>query len=265
MREPEISFDWKEHWNKRSEQAASDFEFDRGVAPREKEIEELSRRELLDFINPEPTDVIFDAGCGTGVNILLLHSKVKRIVGMDYSKGALERCHGRLQSNNIQNAEVTEGSITQIPLPDSSIDKAICMSVLQYMNDEELRRAFREFARILRNNGTLVLHVKNLSSLYLSTLWIGKQLKSILGKPSKRGYYRTYGWYAKALASFGFEVVDYNSFELLTLPKMPTSVLGYLQKVELRNYMRPPLCLGWVRRHGSELKLKARLRKKRNR
>jgi ubiquinone/menaquinone biosynthesis C-methylase UbiE len=258
------STDWKEHWNKRSEQATSDFDFDRGVAPREKEIEELSERELLDFIDPEPTDVIFDAGCGTGVNILLIHSKVKRIFGMDYSKGAIERCHGRLQSNNIQNAEVTEGSITQIPLPNSSIDKAICMSVLQYMNDEELRRAFSEFTRILKNNGTLVLHVKNLSSLYLSTLWIGKQLKSILGRPSKLGYYRTYGWYAKTLRSFDFELVDYNSFELLTLPKMPTSVVVYLQKFELRNYMKLPLCLGWVRRHGPELKLKARLRKRPN-
>jgi ubiquinone/menaquinone biosynthesis C-methylase UbiE len=254
------STDWKEHWNKRSEQASSDFDFDRGVAPRGKEIEDLSERELLNFIDPKPTDVIFDAGCGTGVNILLLHSEVKRIVGMDYSQGAIERCRRRLQSNNIQNADVTEGSITQIPLPDASVDKAVCMSVLQYMNDNELRLAFTEFARILKGNGILILHVKNLSSLYLSTLWIGKQLKSLLGKPSKLGYYRTYGWYAKALTSFGFEIVDYNSFELFTLPKMPTRLVVYLQKFELRNYTKLPLRLGWLRRHGAELKIKARLK-----
>jgi ubiquinone/menaquinone biosynthesis C-methylase UbiE len=255
------STDWKQHWDERSKQASSDFDFDRGVTPREKEVEDLSERELLSFINPKPTDVIFDAGCGTGVNILLLHSKVKWIVGMDYSKGAIERCRRRIQSNNIENAEVQEGSITHIPLPDGSVDKAVCMSVLQYMDDSELRLAFTEFARILRRNGILVLHVKNLSSLYLSTLWIGKQLKSILGKPCRLGHYRTYGWYAKALTSFGFDVVDYNSFEFFTLPKMPTRLVVYLQKFELRNYTRPLLRLGWVRRHGSELKIKATLRK----
>ncbi len=249
------STDWQQHWDERSKQASSDFDFDRGVAPREKEVEDLSERELLSFINPKPTDVIFDAGCGTGVNILLLHSKVKWIVGMDYSKGAIERCRRRIQSNNIENAEVQEGSITHIPLPDGSVDKAVCMSVLQYMDDSELRLAFTEFARILKGNGILVLHVKNLSSLYLSTLWIGKQLKSILGKPCRLGHYRTYGWY------FGFDVVDYNSFEFFTLPKMPTRLVVYLQKFELRNYTRPLLRLGWVRRHGSELKIKATLRK----
>ncbi len=254
------STNWKQHWDQRSEQASSDFDFDRGVAPREKEVEDLSERELLKFIDPKPTDLIFDAGCGTGVNILLLHSRVKRIVGMDYSKGAIDRCRRRIQSNNIENAEVQEGSITHIPLPDASVDKVVCMSVLQYMDDSELGLAFTEFARILKGNGILVLHVKNLSSLYLSTLWIGKQLKSILGKLCKLGYYRTYGWYAKALISFGFDVVDYNSFEFFTLPKMPTRLMVYLQKLELRNHTRPLLRLGWVRRHGAELKIKATLR-----
>ena len=171
------STDWKQHWNERSKDATSDFDFDRGVAPREKEVEDLSEQELLRFIDPKSADVIFDAGCGTGVNILLLHSRVKRIVGMDYSEGAIERCRRRIQANNIENAEAEAGSITQIPLPDASVDKVLCMSVLQYIDDSELRLAFTEFARILKNNGILVLHVKNLSSLYLSTLWIRQTSK----------------------------------------------------------------------------------------
>jgi ubiquinone/menaquinone biosynthesis C-methylase UbiE len=258
------STDWKQHWDERSKQAGSDFDFDRGVAPREKEVEDLSEQELVSFIDPKSTDVVFDAGCGTGVNILLLHSKVKQIIGMDYSEGAIERCRRRIQSNNIENADVREGSITRIPLPDCSVDKAVCMSVLQYMDDGEVRLAFTELARILKDDGILVLHVKNLSSLYLSALWIGKHVKSILGKPSKIGYYRTYGWYSKTLTSFGFGIVDYNSFEFFTLPKMPTRLVLYLQKWELRNYTRRLLRLGWVRRHGSELKIKARLRKRPN-
>lgn len=258
------STDWKQHWDERSKQASSDFDFDRGVTPRGKEVEQLAERELLSFIDPKPTDVIFDAGCGTGVNILLLHSKVKRIVGMDYSKGGIERCRRRIQSNNIENAEVHEGSITNIPLPEDSIDKTICMSVLQYMDDSELKRAFAEFTRILKGNGILVLHVKNLSSLYLSTLWLGKQAKLLLGKQCRLGHYRTYGWYVAALASLGFDIVEYNSFNLFALPKMPTGLVLFLQKLELRNYTKPLLRIGFMRRHGSDLKIKAILRKSPN-
>lgn len=258
------STDWKHYWDKRSDEAGSDFEFDRGVAPRDKEIEDTSNQELLSFIDPKPTDIVFDAGCGTGVNILLLHSKVKRIVGMDYSKGAIERCRRRIHCNRIENAEAKEGSITRIPLPDCSVDKVLCLSVLQYMDDRAVKLAFTEFSRILKNNGIVVLHVKNLASLYLSTLWLGQQLKLLLGKPCKLGHYRTYGWYAKALTTFGFDVVDYNSLEFLTLPKMPTRLVAYLQKLELQNYTKPFLRSGWIRRHGSELKIKATVRKSSN-
>jgi ubiquinone/menaquinone biosynthesis C-methylase UbiE len=254
------SSNWKQYWVERSAEAGSDFDFDRGY-PRDKEIEDLSAQELLSFIDPQSTDVVFDGGCGTGVNILLLHSTVKKIVGMDYSAGAIERCRRRIGSKDIENAEVSEGSITHIPLPDCSVDKVVCMSVLQYMDDKEVNLAFTEFARILKDNGIVILHVKNLASLYLSTLWLGQQAKLLLGKQCRLGHYRTYGWYAKALTAFGFDIVDYNSFNLLMLPKMPTRLVSYLKKVELHNYSSPLLRLGWIRRHGSDLKIKAALRK----
>jgi ubiquinone/menaquinone biosynthesis C-methylase UbiE len=253
--------DWKQYWDNRSKEAGSDFEFDRGVTPRCKEIEELAEQELLSFIDPQPAEVMLDAGCGTGVNILLLHSKVKRILAIDYSKGAIERCRRRIQSNRIENAEAREGSIMRIPMPDRSVDKVLCLSVLQYLDDKDVKLAFGEFSRVLKNNGMLVLHVKNRASLYLSTLWVAQQFKLLLGKPSKFGHYRTYGWYAKALTAFGFEVVDYNSLEFFTLPKMPPRLVVYLQSLELRNYTRPFLRSRWIRRHGAELKIKATVRR----
>jgi ubiquinone/menaquinone biosynthesis C-methylase UbiE len=253
--------DWKRYWDERSGAAGSDFEFDRGVAPRDQEIEGLSEAELLRFIDPKPMDVVFDAGCGTGVNMLLLHSKVKRIIGMDYSQGAVERCRRRIQGNEIENADASEGSITRIPLPDCSVDKVLCLSVLQYIDERDVTMAFAEFARILKDGGILVLHVKNLSSLYLSTLWLGQQIKLRLGKPCKLGHYRTYNWYVKALNSFGFDIVDYNSFNLFVLPKMPTGLEVCLQKFELRNYTRPFLRPAWIRRRGADLKMKARVNK----
>jgi ubiquinone/menaquinone biosynthesis C-methylase UbiE len=254
----EKATNWKQFWDERSRSAISDFDFDHGPSP-DAEIQKLAKDELLNFIDPKPDEAVFDAGCGTGGNMFLLHSKVKSIVGMDYSQGAVDRCQWRIDSNELKNANVVQGSITRVPLRDCSIDKVLCMSVLQYMDDTAVRAALAEFARILKDGGILILHVKNLSSLYLSVLSVGKHMKLLLGKPCKLAYYRTYGWYAKALGSVGFHIVDYNSFEFLTLPKMPTRLVAYLQKLELRNHTRPLLRLGWIRRHGAELKIKAQL------
>jgi ubiquinone/menaquinone biosynthesis C-methylase UbiE len=256
------SKDWKNFWDERSEKATSDFNFDRGVSPRETEIECLSQRELLHFIDSKPNEVIFDAGCGTGANILLLHSKVKRIIGMDYSKGAVERCQRRINSGAIRNVEVMYGSITQLPLSVGSIDKVLCMSVLQYMDDEEIRRALREFRRILNDDGVLVLHVKNLSSLYHSTLWAAKRIRLLFGRPTKLEYFRSFRWYINTLDSFGFEIIDYNSLNLLMIDQMPSRLLLLFQRIELRNHNKGLFKIGFIRRHGSDLKIKVRLRRR---
>ena len=254
------STDRKQFWDERSQTASSDFELDHGTRPG-LELERLSERALLSFVNPQPNQSVFDAGCGTGGNILLLHSRVKYIVGMDYSAGTVTRCRNRIQSKGIKNVDVIEGSITQTPLSNDSIDTVLCTSVLQYLNDSELRCALSEFVRILKDGGSLVLHVKNLSSLYLSTLWLVKRLKLLLRRHTKLEYYRSFSWYARTLKTFGFEIVDYNSFNLFMLDIFHPRLISYLEKLELRNYNKGLFGTGFMRRRGYDLNIKARLRK----
>ena len=251
--------DWRNYWERQAEQCASDFEFDRGICPRTNEIETSSNRELVDFIAPKLSEVVFDAGCGSGVNILLLHSKVKQMIGMDYSEGAVARCERRVLSNNIKNVALVRGDVTSPSLPDGSVDKVLCMSVFQYLDDTQVRATLKQFRRILCDNGVLIIHVKNISSLYLSTLWLAKKIKSLVRKRTKIEYLRSFRWYVAELTSSGFEILDYNSFNLLMVESMPTRLLQFFEKLELRYYDRFPLRLAFVRRHGSELKIKARI------
>ena len=65
----------------------------------------------------------------------------------------------------------------------------------------------------------------------------------------------------KELHAFGFDVVAYNSFNLFTVEAMPKALSRFFEKLELKYYDRFPLRLGFMRRHGSELKIKARLTK----
>ena len=250
---------WKEFWEAKAAPFVSDFEFDRGTSPRDREMERLSEMELLDFIDARPSDILLDAGCGTGVNILLLHSRVHRIIAMDYAGAAVDRCRKRLAAHGITNAEVSQGDISATNLPDASVDRILCMSVLQYIDDEQVQSAFREFARVLRLGGTLVLHAKNLSSLYLSTLWLMKRLLLALKKETKLEYFRTFGWYVKELRAAGFRVETYRSLNLFIVERMPRRLVLWLQRIELSHQGQWPFSSALLRRLGSDLKLRAQL------
>jgi ubiquinone/menaquinone biosynthesis C-methylase UbiE len=251
--------DWDMYWQQRANQALSNFEYDRGRSPRDQKIEQLSNDELLSFIQVRPDDIILDAGCGSGVNIERLHSRVRRIIAMDFNRGSVERARERTRLGKMDNVEVFEGNIIDISLPNCSVDKILCMSVLQYLSDSDVRQAFREFRRIVRPEGMVILHVKNISSIYLSTLYIMKKVKSMFRGGVIVEYYRSYRWYFRELQSAGFSVTDYNSFNILMFERMPKGLRQCLEKYELSNYNSWLLRIDFVRRHGADLKIKAQL------
>jgi ubiquinone/menaquinone biosynthesis C-methylase UbiE len=252
---------WKQYWEEKNVSTASDYEIDRGTQERDREIEQLSNNELLAFISAASSNVVFDAGCGTGANILLLQPFVRRIIAMDYSEAAVARCRKRLAANRIDNVEVFQGDVTSIPLPDGSVDRILCMSVLQYVDDAQLRAAFREFARILKKDGALILHVKNLSSIYLSTLSLMKRLFRALGRETKLENFRTFRWYISELERAGFFPSDYRSMNIFLLDRMPRKLVLWLQKFELTHQNQFPFSSKLLRRHGSDLKIRATLLK----
>jgi ubiquinone/menaquinone biosynthesis C-methylase UbiE len=251
--------DWKQVWEARGAAPLSDYEFDRGTASRDDEMERLAHTELMYFIDAQRSDVLFDAGCGTGVNIILLHDRVQRIIAMDYSESAVARCRTRIAAQNIANVEVRQGDVTSSSLPEGSVDRVLCMSVLQYLDDDQVRSALREFARVLKPGGTLVLHVKNLSSLYLSTLWLMKRLLLAVKKVTRLEYLRTFGWYVRELRAAGFRIEIYRSLNLLMLERMPRRFVLHLQKLELSRQGKFPFSLAFVQRRGSDLKFRAQL------
>jgi len=248
---------WRAFWDKKSAQDISDYQFDRGANPRPSDIEELSSAEFFEFVSPQREERLLDAGCGTGENVLRLHDRVQRIIAVDFSDQAVARCRRRVEAHGIANVELHQCSVTELPVRDRSVDKIICMSVLHYLGDKEVRVAFREFARVLVPGGSLILHVKNSSSLYLSTLLLAKRVKKLLGKAVKVENFRPFGWYCGELRATGFRVTGYNSFNLLILEGMPRFLVHLLQRLELRHYKRFPLRLRAVRRLGADLKLHA--------
>ena len=250
---------WRQVWENKSGESVSDFEVDRLRPVLDQEVEDLSERELINFIEPKDSEAVLDAGCGTGVNILRLHSRIRNVVGFDYAWGSLKRCQHRIQTHNIRNARLCMASIVTIPLPDCSVDKVLCLSVFQYLNDSEVRQALKEFVRVLTPGGTIILHVKNFWSLYWLTLLFVKRLKALLGRNPRIEHLRSFSWYVNELKHLGCTVLDYDSFDLLLLDVVPPRLVPVLRRFELRNHSGPLFRNSFARRHGAELMIKARV------
>jgi ubiquinone/menaquinone biosynthesis C-methylase UbiE len=244
-------------WEHDSRNKVAVFVLDRGVSPRRSNIEALSDQEHIAFVKPERSEVLLDAGCGTGVNILRFYPLVKRVIGMDFASGSVERCLGRIGSAGILNSQVCVASLTDIPLPDHSVDRILCLSVLQYLDDDEVRRVLREFVRVLAQKGTIILHVKNSLSLYWSTLRMAKRIKVLLKRPSTMYHIRPLTWYANELSNVNCRIADYKAFNLLTVDRMPTSLVWWLQECELKHQDHWFYSSPVVKKYGADLKIRA--------
>ncbi|MGB6856659.1 MAG: class I SAM-dependent methyltransferase [Terracidiphilus sp.] len=253
------SVEWRAVWEAKSTSDVPDFDLDRGMSARDKDTENLSAQELLAFIQPQDSERLLDAGCGTGVNILRLHSRVRSIVGIDYASGSVERCSKRLQALGVGNVSLLVAGISEVPFARGSFDKVLCLSVLQYIDDDGVRKSLREFARLLSPGGEVILHVKNKSSIYWSTLLLAKRVLALFGAKTDAYNVRPFGWYIRELQDAGFRIADFNSCNAFVLDAMPKPIVSYLQRFELKHHDRWFLRNSFIRSHGADLKIKARI------
>jgi ubiquinone/menaquinone biosynthesis C-methylase UbiE len=92
---------------------------------------------------------VLDAGCGEGVLVEEFKSKLA-IVGVD---------------SNYASTHVTQGSLTALPYPNSSFDRALCLDVLEHLALPDQPVAIAELFRVVRPGGELLISVPNLAHL----------------------------------------------------------------------------------------------------
>jgi len=108
-------------------------------------------KEIVKYI--EGKDIL-DAGCGSGAILEFLGHK--KVTGVDIGRGFIQFC-----SLKYPHAKFYEANLEKLPFEDNSFDTVICSEVIEHLEHPE--KAIREFRRVLRSNGELILTTPNFS------------------------------------------------------------------------------------------------------
>jgi SAM-dependent methyltransferase len=156
---------------------------------------ELVQR-LLDRHVCERVGSAVDVGCGTGSFLDVLALYAERIRGLD-----------RLVWPD--DPRIVAGSAERMPLETGSVDLIVALDVLEHVDDRE---ALRECARVLRDDGVLVLTVPAFPSLWSS-------------RDQLAGHRRRYrkAELTRQLKDSGFEVAETTYYQFVLFPFLAAS------------------------------------------
>lgn len=148
----DLAADWEGRYQKRSFQARLEV------------LEECLRGRELDGTQ------WLDAGCGTGTLTRFLAEQGCSVTGLDAAPQMIEmarlqtRQHPRREQMRFEVADrEVAGTIERLTNATGSLDGVLCSSVLEYMPDAE--QQVREFARVLKPSGVLLISVPNAQSV----------------------------------------------------------------------------------------------------
>jgi SAM-dependent methyltransferase len=111
-----------------------------------------------------------DLGCGAGPNMLWLAEKGIKVSGIDISPNALALARETFARRQLGDrlGELYEGSVTELPFADESLDGAVEACVFQHLDRENRQRAFAEVSRVLKPGGVFVGYMlSNSHSIFL--------------------------------------------------------------------------------------------------
>lgn len=119
------------------------------------------------------TDVVLDAACGIPHPFkfyLAEHCKTAHAVDIDekindYLKigDEIQVVFGENAKNSFIESEMycephcKQGDITELPYKNNMFDKVFVISALEHLSESDIQKALKEFRRVLKNNGMLIL------------------------------------------------------------------------------------------------------------
>jgi arsenite methyltransferase len=127
---------------------------------------DVTRRRTLSSsaLDAQAGDDVLDVGCGPGFDLLHALDAVGSagtVTGVEMAPAMLAIAKQRTTGRH--NVRLLEGSATQLPLHDGSMDRALSVQVLEYVPD--VARALAELHRVVRPGGRVVVWATDWTTL----------------------------------------------------------------------------------------------------
>jgi len=120
------------------------------------------RRSIVAEFLPKHCGQTLDIGCGPGVMVDLLETRVEKYLGVDPADSMIQECVRQYSKHPKLSFQV--GRIERINEADNRFDTSICMGVLEYLADD--RTALKELIRVTKPSGTIIITLPNRKSPY---------------------------------------------------------------------------------------------------
>ena len=133
---------------------------------------------LVDIARPQPGERVLDIATGTGLVAIptaRLLGEGGRVVGVDISKGMLDRALKAVEAEGLGNVELIYIDAEELAFPASSFDLILCSSALPYMRD--VPAALRLWHGLLKPAGRLSFNCWSEASFMMGPL-----LRSVAGR-----------------------------------------------------------------------------------
>ncbi len=102
---------------------------------------------------------VLDVACGEGYGSALLAASAAQVCGVDISQNAIN--HAQNQYAAQKNLSFQQGSATELPLPDHSVDVVVSFETIEHLPQAMQQPMIQEFARVLTPDGLLIISSPN--------------------------------------------------------------------------------------------------------
>ena len=124
--------------------------------------------ELLAALPSEPT--VLDVGCGDGKRTLSRLDGA-RAVGLDFATRQLE-----LARANVPRAALVQGDMVALPLAENAVDGITAYHAVFHVDRDRHGEVYREFARVLKPGGRVLMTVGTGASETVRNGWMGTRM-----------------------------------------------------------------------------------------
>ena len=111
--------------------------------------------EKVEFVKPQPHELVLDVACGPGAFVLAIAPRVGFVAGIDLTVEMLRQARQFQAERQISSAAFARADADYIPFPDACFDLVSCQQAFHHITKPEL--VLREMIRVTKPQGRLLV------------------------------------------------------------------------------------------------------------